>query len=193
MAAAFPVTARRLWAQRTIGVLRAQEPWGRIEEIADGLWAMISTPLEDRTTLSNGGIIRGTREVLTIESFASADGARWVAEQARSLAGRVPDHVVLTHYHGDHTAGLAGYADLDTNVYVTATTRDRLIAGGIQDAAQARLLDSAHVIAEGGPAEIDLGDRLVRIIPRTGHTESDLTIELEEPSVVWCGDLEDHI
>jgi glyoxylase-like metal-dependent hydrolase (beta-lactamase superfamily II) len=160
-----------------------------MEEIADGLWAMISTPLVDRTTLSNGGIIRGSREVLTIESFASAEGARWVTDQARSLAGRTPDHVVLTHYHGDHTAGLAGYAGVAPNVYVTSATRDRLVEGGIEDPVQARLLESAQVIGEDGPTEIDLGGRVVRVIPRTGHTDSDLTIELAEPSVVWCGDL----
>jgi glyoxylase-like metal-dependent hydrolase (beta-lactamase superfamily II) len=29
----------------------------------------------------------------------------------------------------------------------------------------------------------------VRIVSREGHTASDLTVELDDPSVVWCGDL----
>ena len=160
-----------------------------MEEVGEGLWALISTPLEDRTTLSNGGILRGVRETLVVESFASEEGARWMVEQSRELTGRAPDHVVLTHYHGDHTAGLAGYGDISPNVYVTAATRDRLLAGGRLEGAQARLLEGALVVEEGAPMEIDLGGRSARVYPRTGHTDSDLTVELEEPSIVWCGDL----
>ncbi len=189
MAAAFPAGRRALWAQRPRGLVRVQEAWGRIEEVGDGLWALISTPLQDRTTLSNGGIIRGAREVLVVESFASAEGARWLARQARELAGRPPSHVVLSHYHGDHTAGLAGYADLTPNVYVTRATRARLVEGGRLDDAQARMLDSAHVLSETEPTLIDLGGRTATVVPRTGHTDSDLTIELDDPGVVWCGDL----
>jgi glyoxylase-like metal-dependent hydrolase (beta-lactamase superfamily II) len=29
----------------------------------------------------------------------------------------------------------------------------------------------------------------VRIVPRSGHTDSDVSLEIEEPSVVFCGDL----
>src|SRR5690606_29904210 len=36
---------------------------------------------------------------------------------------------------------------------------------------------------------IDLGGRTVRIIPRDGHTRSDVTVELDDPAVVFCGDL----
>jgi glyoxylase-like metal-dependent hydrolase (beta-lactamase superfamily II) len=36
---------------------------------------------------------------------------------------------------------------------------------------------------------IDLGNRRVRIVPRSGHTDSDLTLEIDDPSVVFCGDL----
>jgi glyoxylase-like metal-dependent hydrolase (beta-lactamase superfamily II) len=29
----------------------------------------------------------------------------------------------------------------------------------------------------------------VRVIPRLGHTESDISLELDDPSIVFCGDL----
>ena len=35
----------------------------------------------------------------------------------------------------------------------------------------------------------DLGGKRVRLVPRSGHTASDVTVQLEEPKVVWCGDL----
>jgi glyoxylase-like metal-dependent hydrolase (beta-lactamase superfamily II) len=37
--------------------------------------------------------------------------------------------------------------------------------------------------------ELDLGGRQVRIAPREGHTASDLTVEVSDPRVVFCGDL----
>ena len=42
---------------------------------------------------------------------------------------------------------------------------------------------------EVDPSELDLGGRRVRITPREGHTASDLSIEVVDPRVVWCGDL----
>ncbi len=79
MAAAAPWMPRRLWAQERYPVV-AREPWGRIEEIAGGVWALVSTPLEgDRTTLCNGGIVAGRSGVLVVEAFGSDAGATWMA------------------------------------------------------------------------------------------------------------------
>lgn len=36
---------------------------------------------------------------------------------------------------------------------------------------------------------VDLGGRRVRIVPRAGHTSSDLSVELDDPSLVFTGDL----
>jgi glyoxylase-like metal-dependent hydrolase (beta-lactamase superfamily II) len=171
----------------------AQEAFGRIEEIGDGLWALISTPLTgDYTTLSNGGIIRGRDGVVVIEGLASADGARWMAERARELTGRHPTHVVVTHYHGDHSRGLDGlFADGVPVVHVTADTRRRVL-DGFDPAAEpdrARPWADVNVIGENAARDIDIGGRTVRLTPRAGHTASDVMITLEEEPVTWCGDL----
>ena len=107
--AAAPAEARHRFARPQKGEIVAREPFGRIEKLADGIWALVSTPLEARTTLSNGGIVAGSDGVLVIEGFASVEGAQWMAARALELTGQRPTHVVLTHYHGDHSAGLAGY------------------------------------------------------------------------------------
>jgi glyoxylase-like metal-dependent hydrolase (beta-lactamase superfamily II) len=173
-----------------------REPWARIEEVADGIWAVISTPLEDRTTICNGGIIRGSSGVLVIESYASPAGATWAAEQARALTGRGPDAIVLTHYHSDHTGGLAGYATGETwpPTRCTAVTRDLVQAQDRQNdvdpqSVKARMLAGATLIDPARQSTIDLGDRTVRIVPRDGHTRSDVTIEIDDPTVIFCGDL----
>lgn len=126
-AALVPAAARRAFGARPSGRLVAREPWGNLEQLSDGVWAMISTPLAGRDdamrTFSNGGIVAGRSGVAIVEGFASNAGAQWMADAAVRLTGRRPTHVVLTHYHGDHSSGLAGYrAGGAGPIYVTTET-----------------------------------------------------------------------
>jgi glyoxylase-like metal-dependent hydrolase (beta-lactamase superfamily II) len=187
-----PVGPHALFAARPVGPIVASEPWGRIEQLGDGVWALVSTPLaggaEAMRTFSNGGIVAGRSGVLVVEGLASEDGARWLAETARQLTGRPPTHVVLTHYHGDHSAGLAGYRTLQSSpVYLTtAVTRERLQSSR---PAVAATLSQAEIVPTTEPHVIDLGGRHVSITPRAGHTLSDLSVAVDEPAVVFGGDL----
>jgi glyoxylase-like metal-dependent hydrolase (beta-lactamase superfamily II) len=177
------------------------EPWGRLEPVGDRVWAMVSTPLVDhpaaRRTLCNGGIVAGREGVLVVEAFASPEGAAWLSDEALRLTGMRPTHVVLTHYHGDHVSGAAGYllAGSRPEIMATRTTR-RLIAeqeaGLPGDRPRARpLLLPDRLLAGDEPTELDLGDRSVRIVPRRGHTPSDLVIAVDGISfpgdLVWNG------
>ena len=192
-AAISPAAARALWASRASGPVAAQEPFGRLERIAEGTWALISTPLTgDRTTLANGGIIAGRQGVLAIEGFFQPAGARWLARQARELTGRWPTHVVLTHSHADHVNGVAGYATEGavTVVRTTERTRDAVLRPGQPaDEPRTAALRGAELIPAASESVLDLGGRTVRLVPRAGHTASDLTIELDDPGIVFCGDL----
>ncbi len=187
MSAFAPLGSRRLWAAQERFPVVASEPWGRIERIADGVWALISNPLEDRTTLCNGGIVAGRDGVVVIEAFGSDAGARWMAEQATRLAGRAPTHVVLTHYHRDHTGGLRGAKEIGAPA-IMATPRTRDETRQNRDAPN-DILNRAAPLDSIRPTELDLGDRSVLIVPRQGHTGSDVTVELSDPAVVFCGDL----
>ncbi len=197
MTSAAPEPARRFVVEGDPRRLIAQEPWGRLEQVADGVWALISTPLDgDRTTLCNGGIIAGSDGALVVESFATPAGASWMATKTRELAGRWPSHVVLTHYHGDHTSGLEGYYRTGGNLSVLSTEKTRELTRGSDDASnrevsteRARMLADVSILGLERPTRIDLGGRTVHLIPRQGHTPSDVTVELEDPSVVFCGDL----
>ncbi len=182
-------------AQR--GVVVVEESFGRLERLADGVWALVSTPLQARATLSNGGIVAGSEGVLLIEGFASVEGAQWMAAQAYQLTGRRPTHVVLTHYHGDHSGGLAGYrndGDLPLVLH-TPTTRELLEASlqqrdtGGAESPLATLAEEAMIADAGEPLQVDLGGRVVSIAAREGHTPSDLTVRVDDPRVVFCGDL----
>lgn len=191
-AVATSATARAIWALPR-GSVVAREPFGSLEQVADGVWALISTPLSgDRTTLSNGGLIAGRHGVLAVEGFNLPQGAQWLATKARELTGRWPTHVVLTHYHSDHANGVAGYVGGAGNpvIHATATTRSLVLERNTpSDASRADALKDASMIAATSPSDIDLGGRTVRIVPRAGHTPSDCSLELDDPSIVFCGDL----
>jgi len=186
IAAVSPRWTTMLAAQERFPVV-ASEPWGRIERIADGVWALVSDPLTDRTTLCNGGIIAGRTGIVVIEAFGSDAGASWMMQQARRLTGRDPTHVVLTHFHSDHTGGMRGVvSEASAEFLATPVTRD--YARDNPNASNP-LLNRATPLDTIRPTEVDLGDRSILIVPRRGHTDSDVTIEVSDPAVVFCGDL----
>jgi len=193
-ASVMPRALQSLWGRSTSLAVVAREPFGSLEKVADGVWALISTPLSgDRTTLSNGGIIAGRNAVLAIEGFNQPAGAAWLANKARELTGRWPTHVVLTHYHSDHANGVGGYvADANhPSIRSTERTRDLVLQRNVQPPDPSRVAAVKDVVLLSGAeaSTLDLGGRAVRIVPRVGHTESDVSLELDDPSLVFCGDL----
>ncbi|MEP6732320.1 MAG: MBL fold metallo-hydrolase [bacterium] len=192
-AMAMPLAARLAWAQSPTGRVVAREPFGSLEKISDGVWALVSTPLTgDSTTVSNGGIIAGRSGVLAIEGFNKPQGAQWMATKAKELTGKWPTHVVLTHYHADHANGVAGYQDGVEHpvVHTTDRTRELVMTKNMPaDAARATALTGAELLSRDTATTLDLGGRTVRVIPRGGHTDSDVTLEMDDPNIVFCGDL----
>ncbi len=187
-----PPAARATWARRPAGPVVAQEPFGRLEAVAPGVWALISTPLSgDRTTLSNGGLIAGRNGVLAVEGFMMPAGAKWLADQAVALTGMRPTHVVLSHYHADHVNGVAGYGDGATapvTIHATRATADQARERNAPaDEARTRALSGAETVDPAAASTLDLGGRTVIITPYTGHTASDVTVTVDD--VVFCGDL----
>lgn len=187
-----PAMRRRQWTP-VQGPIVAAEPFGRLEKVAHGVWALISTPLNgDRTTLSNGGLIAGRGGVLAIEGFNQPEGARWLAERSKELTGRWPTHVVVTHYHADHSNGVQGYLTEGEQpaLHSTAATRDLVIARNLPAVAErTAALRDAQTLDPAQPTTVDLGDRRVLVRPAGGHTPSDVTLELADPPVMFCGDL----
>ncbi len=186
---------------RRAGKVIVEEKWARIEELADGVWSIISTPQQDPKTLCNGAIVAGKHGVLALEAFGSAEGARWVADWVEKLTRRRPDEVVLSHFHYDHTRGVAGYAPADggkgkrrSRVHATDETvrlvQDDDVARKVPaDPTKAEMLAERRSIDATKASRIDLGGRVLRITPLLGHTPSDVLLELEDPAIVLGGDL----
>jgi glyoxylase-like metal-dependent hydrolase (beta-lactamase superfamily II) len=196
LAAASPVAAARAFAApdgRRRARIVVQEPWGRIEQLAEGVWAVVSTPLVDhadaRRTLCNGGIVQGRDAVLIVEGFGSDAGAAWVSEQAQRLTGRAPTHVVITHYHGDHCNGLHGFNGVGAPPRAMATATTRTLIEERTRVPAERLVIPDDAIPTDRTATLDLGGRTVRLEPAGGHTPSDVVVRVDDAPVVFCGDL----
>ncbi|HEX4683132.1 MAG TPA: MBL fold metallo-hydrolase [Gemmatimonadaceae bacterium] len=192
--ALLPRALRTAWPGRSRGNVIAREPFGNLEHVADNVWALISTPLGgDSTTVSNGGIIAGRNIVLAIEGFNRPQGAAWMAARARELTGRWPTHVLVTHYHADHANGVAGYLQNDEHpvLRTTSRTRDLVVERNIQPADPNRVAAMKDVVVESSSDStvLDLGGREIRLAPRDGHTDSDISVHLSDQNVVFCGDL----
>ena len=191
------MAARHAFAARPRGRVVAKEPWGRLEEVDEGIWALVSTPLADHPratlTVANGGIIAGRSGVAIVEGLVSEEGARWLAAAAQELTGRQPDHIVLTHYHGDHSRGLVAHSVDGPVLHTSATTIDTLrrhAHGPNREAPTSGFAgDRLRLAAESASSWIDMGDRKLEIRPAAGHTDSDLVVVLEDPRIIFCGDL----
>lgn len=184
IAAGGPGVAAALASPRPQGKIVAEAPFARIEELGYGVWAVVSTPLGEGgphfQTGANGGIVAGRGGVAVIEAFYSDEGAAWVADAALQLTGARPDRVILTHFHADHCRGLGAFGNA---VGLATPTTHRLLQ---QDESQAL---PQPMLSDDATASVDLGGRVLEISPRLGHTPSDVTVRLQDPPVVWCGDL----
>jgi len=178
-----------LFAKEVKRKVVATEKWGRLEEIAPGTWAMISTAFDrkDFTTVCNSGIIAGETGVLVIEGTMQKKGAAWIAAQAQKLTGKAPTDLVVSHFHGDHVNGHSGYPKPKT--WVTAPTQKAAEKNFAKAKPPIPAFHDVQTLSPTKPTEIDLGGRSVKIVPRKGHTSSDVTIEISDPQVIWTGDL----
>jgi glyoxylase-like metal-dependent hydrolase (beta-lactamase superfamily II) len=76
-------------------------------------------------------------------------------------------------------------------VHATDATRSRTVRGLPDDAPEGLRRRWADVVLVGAetPSTLDLGGRELRLVPRQGHTASDVTVELPQEGITWCGDL----
>jgi len=202
-ALAFGPAARRVIAGEPEADLVLTKDFARVQKIGDGLWSVVSTPMQgDKffpTTLCNGGIVAGREGVLAIEGFNTPEGAAWLSDLSVELTGRRPTHVVLTHFHADHSAGLPGYPRGAEAPAILATVETRRLLleklhkdppqgdGPLVKAERKLLLPDTILVDPAKPVTIDLGGRSATLVPRAGHTPSDVTVEVDD--TLFCGDL----
>lgn len=208
-----PVLAKKSYGREAIGETLATQPFARVEKISDGVYALVSTPFTkdgktgDLATHSNGGLIVGKDSILAIDSYRTPAGAAFMAEACLKITGRLPTHIVNTHFHFDHLGGTRGFIQKGANPEVIMTQTTRKLAfdsysktlpdpnnpdlsistlnkwGGY-------LTDASQIITdESKPLKLDLGGRTITITPMSGHTSSDLIVTDDSTGTTFAGDL----
>lgn len=198
---------RNAFGQGVLGETVADEPFARIEKIGPDIWAVVSKPVDasgnfNPQTLCNGGLIAGRDRVVAIDAFYQPEGAAWLSKFAQETLGRPITDVIVTHFHADHSAGLAGFQSgaSGPDIISTETTRDliyerlartvRPLDGTPFSAPPIRpVLPNRILTNEQDDVQIDLGDRTITLSPKKGHTPSDLAIRVDDEPVIFAGDL----
>jgi len=208
-----PLAARQAYGQEAAGDVVGKRPFGRIEKVGDGVWALVSTPFTskgttgDLSTHSNGGLIVGKDKILAIDSYRTRAGCQFMADACQFLTGRSPTHIVHTHFHFDHLGGTRGFLQNANSPEIIMTQTTRQLAfdaylktqddpdnpgfkvSGIEKWG-GNLTDASLIIEdETKPMVLDLGGRSVTITPMSGHTGSDLVIFDQQSQVTFSGDL----
>jgi cyclase len=94
-------------AARAVGAPVLDRGFGRVRQIADGVYATLADPARGMQCGSNGGIIVGRDAVLIVEGHMQTAGAALEIEAARMVSKAPVRGAIDTHFHLDHTFGNA--------------------------------------------------------------------------------------
>lgn len=121
----------------------------------------------------NVGLVVGDESAALIDAGNDADQGAALLSSAWKKAGVPVVHVVITHHHDDHWAGLAGMNGVES--YGHASLLD------LQGPAPSDTFHLAKIVDLGGVRlELHLGD---------AHTRSDITVVVADENVIFTGDL----
>jgi glyoxylase-like metal-dependent hydrolase (beta-lactamase superfamily II) len=121
-------------------------------------------------------LIFGKDRALLVDTGAGAsDAARVVQRLIEKRGARVPLIVAHSHGHGDHTAGDKGFDGMPDVTLVAAAVP---------------ALQQAFAIATwpDQPGSIDLGDRIVDVIPIPGHQPAHVAYYDRKTGILLTGD-----
>jgi glyoxylase-like metal-dependent hydrolase (beta-lactamase superfamily II) len=160
---------------------------GAWREVAAGIYLAVAEP-----ATVNLALIVGDERAVLVDAGSTPEQGRRLRAAAAEVTNRVLVGVVVTHWHYDHSFGLAAFADLETIGHESVA--GRLRSGPARRQATELGFDPAELGAPGRSiavaAALDLGGRRVEIAHLgRGHTAGDLVVVVPEADVIFAGDL----
>jgi glyoxylase-like metal-dependent hydrolase (beta-lactamase superfamily II) len=166
--------------------------------LAEGIYAFLQPPL---VWYSSAGVIVGDRDVIVVDSLASAAMTESLLAEIRCVTDKPVRFLVNTHSHADHV--YTNHLFPGATVVGSRPARERTKANQEAQARHDAFLAEhfPDVDLRGGrytPQDLTFsggltfhqGDREVRVLELgVGHSESDVVVHLPAEKVVFCGDV----
>lgn len=159
-------------------------PW---REVRSGVYLAVAEPES-----VNLGLIVGSQRIMLVDTGSSPEQGRAVRESLLAMTDKPLITVVVTHWHFDHSFGLAAFAD--TQRIAHESVRLKLESPEATAAAKQLCVDPEELgrpnVEIAVATAIDLGDRRVEIVHiGRGHTDGDLVVVVPDADLLFAGDL----
>jgi cyclase len=168
------------------------DPW--VSEVADGIYAYVQP--DGGWWINNTGFIRGDRTVMSIDTTSTERRTRAYLAKIEEVAGRLPEVLVSTHHHGDHTNGncLLPFA----TVIGHHLCREEILRSGIphfpgifEPVEWGDLTPAPPFVTFEHRLDVYVDDLKVELIHlnAAAHTTNDIVAWIPEHRVLFSGDL----
>jgi cyclase len=167
----------------------------QLKMIGPGVWAAIDDERGDAG--ANAGFVIGDGGVAVIDTFEKEAAAKELLEEIRKLTQLPIKFVVNTHYHLDHVAGNAVFAQAGAAIVGHENIRAWIHSENLkffgdkikpEEKTMVETLHAPEVTYDTG-VTLFLGSRRVEVKSFDGHTGGDSVAFVPDADVVFCGDL----
>lgn len=170
-----------------------------LKDLGHGVWVAIDNPAAKADQAgSNAGFVIGSDSVLVVDTFENTAAAKRLLDDIREKTRLPVRYVVNTHYHLDHVAGNATFAQAGAivmaqdNVRAWERTENLKFFGAKITPKQRASVEELYLpdvtYTQGATAYIGLS-RGLTLQAMPGHTGGDSVVYDAEDNVVFCGDL----
>lgn len=169
------------------------------QKIADGVWMIAGA--QEAITFENGGaianitILDSKDGAIVVDTGPSRRYGEQLAALARELTGKDIARVYITHFHPDHAFGNQGFdaakVAAPEGVIKGMTQMGNSFSDAMYYIARDWMRGTEIVLPTTTVSEgvEEIGGRRLRLLPRAGHTPSDLAIFDETSGTLIAGDL----
>lgn len=167
---------------------------GPFSSVADHVYvSRVPFASEDGPAEVTVGLVVGSEGAVLVDCGSTPEQGRWLRAEVAAVTPLPLTAVVLTHWHYDHSFGLAG---LDSTTTIAHESVSERLRSPEAEAEASRLgIDPADLVRPNRAVAVatafDLGGgvRVEAVHLGRGHTDGDLVVVVPGSDVVFAGDL----
>ena len=154
-------------------------------EVAPGFFMTVGNNPDGAFGGGTSGFIV-TEDYVALVDDGLAPPAPAMVAHITEVAGKAPDFLVNTHYHGDHTGANALFAEKGTVVFAHHALRERLLANPASAGGDAGI----PVVTFDEGVTFHMNDVAAEVIHLpAAHTDGDAIVVAKNANVIFAGDI----